>query len=70
SHAYRSVVFWGNMYQLHDLAEKKHAINILLEHLEDEPGIIREKSLKSDEDYKDVGILRLDITEMTGKKSI
>ncbi len=69
SHAYRSVVFWGKMYQLHDLSEKKHAINVLLEHLEDEPDIIREKSLKSDEDYKDVGILRLDITEVTGKKS-
>ena len=69
SHAYRSVVFWGRMYQLHDLAEKKHAINVLLEHLEDEPDIIREKSLKSDDDYKDVGILRLDITEMIGKRS-
>ena len=69
SHAYRSVVFWGKMYQIHDLAEKKHAINVLLEHLEDEPDIVREKSLKSDDDYKEVGILRLDITEMTGKKS-
>jgi nitroimidazol reductase NimA-like FMN-containing flavoprotein (pyridoxamine 5'-phosphate oxidase superfamily) len=69
SHAYRSVVFWGKMYQLHDLAEKKHAIDVLLDHLEDNPDIIREKSLKSDEDYKDVGILRLDISEMTGKKS-
>jgi hypothetical protein len=37
--------------------------------LEDEPDIVREKSLKSDDDYKEVGILRLDITEMTGKKS-
>jgi nitroimidazol reductase NimA-like FMN-containing flavoprotein (pyridoxamine 5'-phosphate oxidase superfamily) len=69
SHTYSSVVFWGKIYQLYDLAEKKHAIDILLEHLEDEPNIIRGKSLKSDEDYKDVGILRLDITEMTGKKS-
>jgi nitroimidazol reductase NimA-like FMN-containing flavoprotein (pyridoxamine 5'-phosphate oxidase superfamily) len=69
SHAYRSVVFWGKMYQIDDLTEKKHAIDVLLEHLEDEPDIVREKSLKSDEDYKDVGILRLDITEMTGKKS-
>jgi nitroimidazol reductase NimA-like FMN-containing flavoprotein (pyridoxamine 5'-phosphate oxidase superfamily) len=70
SHAYRSVVFWGRMYQLHKLAEKKHALNVLLDQLEDEPSMIRAKSLKSDDDYKDVGILRLDITEMTGKKSI
>ncbi|MFH1336863.1 MAG: pyridoxamine 5'-phosphate oxidase family protein [Candidatus Zixiibacteriota bacterium] len=69
SHAYRSVVFWGKMYRIDGLAEKKHAINVLLEHLEDEPDRIREKSLKSDEDYKEVGVLRLDITEMTGKKS-
>ena len=69
SHAYRSVVFWGKMYEVKDLPEKKHAISILLEHLEDDPNVIKEKSLKSDESYEEVGILRLDITEITGKHS-
>jgi hypothetical protein len=31
--------------------------------------MIKEKSLKSDDAYEEVGILRLDITEITGKHS-
>jgi nitroimidazol reductase NimA-like FMN-containing flavoprotein (pyridoxamine 5'-phosphate oxidase superfamily) len=68
SQTYRSVVFWGKMYIIEDLEEKKHGVNILLNHLEDNPGEIREKSLKSDDVYKEVGILRLDITEISGKQ--
>jgi len=68
SHAYRSVVFWGKMHIIEDLEEKKYGINILLNHLEDNPGEIKEKSLKSDDVYKDVGILRLDIAEIIGKQ--
>jgi nitroimidazol reductase NimA-like FMN-containing flavoprotein (pyridoxamine 5'-phosphate oxidase superfamily) len=68
SQAYRSVVFWGKMHIIEDLEEKKHGINILLNHLEDNPDEIREKSLKSDDVYKEVGILRLDITEISGKQ--
>ncbi len=68
SQAYRSVVFWGKMYLIEDSDEKKHGINILLNHLEDNPGEIKEKSLKSDDVYKEVGILRLDITEISGKQ--
>lgn len=67
SHAYRSVVFWGKMHIVKDLQEKKHALNILVNHLEDDPDIVKERNLKSDDVYEDVGILRLDITEMTGK---
>lgn len=68
SQAYRSVVFWGKMHIIEDLEEKKHGINILLNHLEDNPDEIRERSLKSDDVYKEVGILRLDITEISGKQ--
>jgi len=66
--AYRSVVFWGSMYVVEDLQEKKRAIDVLLDHLEDDPDRVREKSLKSDDVYQKVGILRLDIDEMTGKQ--
>ncbi len=69
SHTYRSVVFWGKMYEIKELSEKKHAIDVLLNHLEDDPAKYKEKSLKSDDAYQDVGILRLDITEITGKHS-
>jgi nitroimidazol reductase NimA-like FMN-containing flavoprotein (pyridoxamine 5'-phosphate oxidase superfamily) len=68
SQAYRSVVLWGKMHIIEDSEEKKHGINILLNHLEDNPDEIREKSLKSDDIYKEVGILRLDITEISGKQ--
>ena len=66
--AYRSVVLWGKMYVLEDLDEKKHGIDVLLNHLEDEPDQVRERSLKSDEAYERLGILRLDIKEITGKQ--
>ncbi len=68
-HAYRSVVLWGTMYVVEGLQEKKLAIDVLLNHLENDPDRIREKSLKSDEVYEEVGILRLDIDEMTGKEA-
>jgi len=68
AHAYRSVVFWGKMSIVEDIVEKKHAMEILLNHLEDNPGIIKERSLKDDKVYSELGILRLDIMEITGKK--
>ena len=65
---YRSLVFWGKMSIVEDLEEKKYGIEILLKHLEDNPDKVRQKTLKDDKAYEDVGILRLDITEITGKK--
>jgi nitroimidazol reductase NimA-like FMN-containing flavoprotein (pyridoxamine 5'-phosphate oxidase superfamily) len=67
-HAYRSVVIWGRMQAVEDFHEKKHALDVMLNHLEDEPEGIKQRSLKSDEVYHQVGILRLDIEEMTGKQ--
>jgi nitroimidazol reductase NimA-like FMN-containing flavoprotein (pyridoxamine 5'-phosphate oxidase superfamily) len=67
-HAYRSVVLWGRMHIVKELQEKKHAIDVLLAHLEDDPQQVKEKSIKSEETYEKVGILRLDIEEMTGKQ--
>jgi nitroimidazol reductase NimA-like FMN-containing flavoprotein (pyridoxamine 5'-phosphate oxidase superfamily) len=66
--AYRSVVFWGRMQKVEELQEKKHGMQILLNHLEDDPDQVRKRSLKSDEVYEEVGILRLDITEISGKQ--
>jgi hypothetical protein len=65
---YRSVVFWGEMFFIEDLKEKKHGIDVLINHLEKNPGKVKGKSIKSEQRYKDVGILRLDIKELTGKK--
>ena len=67
-HGYRTVVFWGRMNIITDPEEKKHALDVLLHHLEDEPDIVRERTLKDETVIESVGILRMDITEMTGKE--
>lgn len=53
---------------MENLEEKKHGIDILINHLEKNPGKVKEKSIKSEQSYQDVGILRLDIKELSGKK--
>ena len=70
SHAYRSVVFWGEMSVVNDLPEKKQGMEVLFSHLEDNPDPIRARNFKSDLDYDKVNILRLDIGEITGKQGL
>jgi nitroimidazol reductase NimA-like FMN-containing flavoprotein (pyridoxamine 5'-phosphate oxidase superfamily) len=70
SHAYCSIVFWGKISVIKDLKEKKYAFNVLLNHLEDNPNKIQKKFLKKDTDYYNTCLLRLDIIEITGKKSL
>lgn len=68
SHAYRSVVFWGNMSIIDSLDEKKHGMEVMLNHLENTPDAIRERVLKNDQVYNNIAVLRLDIKLITGKK--
>jgi nitroimidazol reductase NimA-like FMN-containing flavoprotein (pyridoxamine 5'-phosphate oxidase superfamily) len=68
AHAYRTVVFWGEMHVLERLEDKKHALEVMLDHLEDDPDEVRRKTLKDDKAYERVGILRLDIREISGKQ--
>lgn len=68
AHAYRSVVFWGKMSVVDDLEEKKHGMDILLNHLEDEPDQLKRRLLKDDQSYANLGVLKLEITRMTGKQ--
>ena len=70
SHKYRSVVFWGKMATIEDLDEKKHGFNILLNHLEENPGKVKEKFIKNEQVYVNICIMRLNIIEMTGKASL
>ena len=67
-HHYRSVVFWGKMYIVKDLEENKHGIDVLLNHLEKNPKPIKARNIKDDSKYDKVGILRLDIEDITGKE--
>jgi len=67
AHGYRSVVLYGKIVVADGLAEKKHGMEVMLQHLEEDPRPVRKKSLKDDQAYARAAILRLDIEEMTGK---
>ncbi len=69
-HRYRSVVIWGTMSIVKDPEEKRHGINVLLDHLEPHPEEIRKRSLSKEEAYQQVTILRLDIVQMSGKEHV
>ncbi len=69
SHKYRSIVFWGDMTIVENLDEKKHAFDILLNQLEDNPSKVKKRFFKSEESYKNTCILKLDINLITGKAS-
>jgi nitroimidazol reductase NimA-like FMN-containing flavoprotein (pyridoxamine 5'-phosphate oxidase superfamily) len=69
-HHYRSVVAWGAMVILEDLADKRTAIDTMQQHLEDDPKVVREKMPVGDAALLKVTILRLDIRELTAKKNV
>ncbi len=64
---YSSVVFSGTAVTIETLDEKKYAMNVLLNHLEDDPGIIQKSKLDEDKRYNAFGILRIAIDEITAK---
>lgn len=70
NHKYRSVVFWGEISIVENLEEKEHGIEVILNHLENNPKTIKERFLKTEERYHNVTILRLDIRELTGKTNL
>lgn len=67
SHRYSSVVIWGEMALIEDIEGKKHGMDIILNHLEENPEPIKERALKSDEVFDKIAILKLRISELTGK---
>ena len=69
SHKYRSIVFWGDMTFVENLDEKKHAFDIMLKHLEENPSKLKKKFFKSEKSYKNTCLLKLDINLITGKAS-
>lgn len=69
-HDYESLVIRGKMHIVADLDEKKHGLQILLNHLEKDPKPIFERNIKSDKSYDSVTILRFDMESIIGKKHI
>ncbi len=68
AHAYKSVVIFGKIIEITELNEKKKGMEVLLNHLEENPNHIKEKQLRNDAVYNNMLILKLEIDEMTGKK--
>jgi len=66
--AYRSVIFRGKMVIVEDLQEKKSGFDVLLNQLEDDPDSIKNKFFEKDDPYENTGMLRLDITDISGKE--
>jgi nitroimidazol reductase NimA-like FMN-containing flavoprotein (pyridoxamine 5'-phosphate oxidase superfamily) len=52
-----------------DLDEKKHAFDIMLKHLEDNPSKLKKRFFKSDKSYNNTCLLKLEIISITGKAS-
>ncbi|MHA1240202.1 MAG: pyridoxamine 5'-phosphate oxidase family protein [Promethearchaeota archaeon] len=69
SHKYRSIVFGGDMTIVKDLDEKKHAFDIMLKHLEDNPSKLKKRFFKNDKSYNNTCLLKLEIISITGKAS-
>jgi hypothetical protein len=67
AHAYRSVVVRGKIEVLPD-PDKPRAIDVLLDHLEETPEIMRAKLQARREPLADVQLWRLVIEEVTGKQ--
>lgn len=67
-HNYRTVVFWGSMTILTDLEEKIHGMGIILNHLESDGVVIKDKLLKSNDYYSKMAVLKLDILQIHGKE--
>ncbi|MFX1502615.1 MAG: pyridoxamine 5'-phosphate oxidase family protein [Promethearchaeota archaeon] len=69
SHKYRSTIFWGNMMVINEIEEKKHGFNVLLNHLEENPGKMKNRFFKTEKTYRDTCIMKLAIKSIFGKAS-
>lgn len=69
-HDYASLIIRGKIYIVEELEEKKHGLQILLNHLENDPVPIFERNIADDSSYGKVTLLRLDVESIIGKKNI
>ena len=65
---FRSVVFRGKMVIVEEKEEKKRGFDFLLNQLENDPNGMKQKFFKKEETYQNTGMLRLDITDISGKE--
>ncbi len=67
-HLYASVHFGGTVRFVTEFEEKKFALEVMIEALEDHPESVKKKQL-TDEAIRNVTIGRIDIRHLSGKKS-
>jgi nitroimidazol reductase NimA-like FMN-containing flavoprotein (pyridoxamine 5'-phosphate oxidase superfamily) len=67
-HLYATTQFKGRVTFITDEDEKRHALRVMIQQLEDEPDQVIEEQV-TDKSVKRVGIGRIDIESMSGKKA-
>jgi uncharacterized protein len=67
AHSYQSVVIRGKVDILTDEKDKAKAVDVLLNHLEEQPDIFRSKLQNKTEQYNKMRTWRLRIEEINGK---
>lgn len=67
-HEYETVVLRGHLEFINSLEGKQFGIATILKHLESDPQLIMQKALKSDDIYKTITVMKLSISDITGKK--
>jgi hypothetical protein len=69
-HYYRSLVIRGNIFIVDSLEEKKHGINVMIDHLEEHPDDVKARLLKDRKIYEKMHILRFEIENITGQEGL
>jgi len=67
SHAYRSVVVWGDIREVTEPDEKERCMLLMVDQLEADPTKMRRRLGRRNAAYDKVTVLRLDIREMSGR---
>jgi uncharacterized protein len=66
-HDYSSLIIRGKLRIVNTIDEKKLGLEILLNHLEENPNPIKERNISNDDSYKKVCILCLDVVDISAK---
>jgi len=69
-HAYRSLIIRGDMHIVEDSDEKRHGLEVLIDHLEEIPAPVKERTFKKPNVLETLNILRLDVLSITGKDGL
>lgn len=66
-HKYVSAVLFGKMSVLAEIEDKKYAMDVLLNHLEENPDQLKARFIKSESNYDKFALLQLSIDSITAK---